>query len=68
MRRRRLPEPFVIFVDECLGRDVVPTALRAALEEGEDLILVGDARPRSRTEVSSTPDTAATVAAQPLEI
>ena len=26
MRRRRLPEPFVFFIDECLGRHVVPDA------------------------------------------
>jgi hypothetical protein len=35
VRRRRLREPFVYFVDECLGRHVVPDALRAVVEEGE---------------------------------
>ena len=35
MRRRRLREPFVYFVDECLGRHVVPDALRRAVEVGE---------------------------------
>lgn len=35
MRRHRLPEPFVFFVDECLGRHVVPDALREAINEGE---------------------------------
>jgi hypothetical protein len=35
VRRRRLPEPFVFFVDECLGRHVVPLALEGALLEGE---------------------------------
>ena|GEM_PF-1237716 len=35
MRRRRLPEPFVFFVDECLGRHVVPDALRDAVEPDE---------------------------------
>jgi hypothetical protein len=33
--RRRLREPFVYFVDECLGRHVVPDALRQAVHEGE---------------------------------
>lgn len=37
MRHRRLPEPFVFYVDECLGRRVVPDALRAALPEGESV-------------------------------
>ena len=31
----RLPEPFVFFVDECLGRAVVSTAIRAACQNGE---------------------------------
>jgi hypothetical protein len=35
VRRRRLREPFVYFVDECLGRHVVPDALREAAQEGE---------------------------------
>jgi hypothetical protein len=35
VRRHRLPEPFVVFVDECLGRNVVPDALRGAITEGE---------------------------------
>ena len=35
MRRARLPEPFVFFVDECLGRHVVPDALRAAIDADE---------------------------------
>jgi hypothetical protein len=35
VRRHRLPEPFVFFVDECLGRHIVPDALRAAMDEGE---------------------------------
>jgi len=35
VRRHRLPEPFVFFVDECLGRHIVPDALRGAVNEGE---------------------------------
>ncbi|MFO0567117.1 MAG: hypothetical protein U0263_15720 [Polyangiaceae bacterium] len=35
MRRRKLREPFVFFVDECLGRRIVPDALRAAKEQAE---------------------------------
>lgn len=35
MRRRRLREPFVYFVDECLGRHIVPDALRNSLADGE---------------------------------
>ena len=35
MRRRRLPEPFVFFIDECLGRHVVPDALRDAVAADE---------------------------------
>ena len=35
MPRRRLHEPFVFFVDECLGRHVVPDALRTAIERSE---------------------------------
>lgn len=35
MRRPRLPEPFVFFVDEALGRSTVPDALRAALDPEE---------------------------------
>jgi hypothetical protein len=35
VRRHRLREPFVYFVDECLGRHVVPDALRQAVDEGE---------------------------------
>jgi hypothetical protein len=35
VRRRRLREPFVYFVDECLGRLVVPKALRDALDDNE---------------------------------
>jgi hypothetical protein len=35
VRRHRLREPFVYFVDECLGRHVVPDALRQAVGEGE---------------------------------
>ena len=38
MRRRRLPEPFVFYVDECLGRHVVPDAVRDALLEGESVV------------------------------
>lgn len=38
MRRRRLPEPFAFYVDECLGRHVVPDALRAALLPGEEVV------------------------------
>ncbi|MBI4953993.1 MAG: hypothetical protein HY908_18355 [Myxococcales bacterium] len=34
MRRNRLREPFVFFVDECLGRHIVPDALGGALEDG----------------------------------
>lgn len=35
MRRHRLREPFVYFVDECLGRHVVPDTLREAVARGE---------------------------------
>lgn len=35
MQRRRLREPFVYFVDECLGRHIVPGAVREAIDEGE---------------------------------
>lgn len=35
MPRRRLREPFVFFVDECLGRHVVPDALRDAIAPPE---------------------------------
>jgi hypothetical protein len=35
VRRRRLREPFIYFVDEYLGRHVVPDALRQAVREGE---------------------------------
>ena len=38
MRRRRLPEPFAFFVDECLGRHVVPRAIEGALLEGERIV------------------------------
>ncbi len=43
MRRRRLPEPFVYFVyfvDECLGRHVVPDALKAVLDPSERLVVM----------------------------
>lgn len=35
MPRHRLREPFIYFIDECLGRHVVPDALRAAIHEHE---------------------------------
>jgi PIN like domain len=35
VRRRRLREPFVYFVDECLGRHIVPKALRGSIDDGE---------------------------------
>lgn len=35
MRHRRLPEPFTFYVDECLGRHVIPNAVRGALLDGE---------------------------------
>lgn len=38
MRHRRLREPFVYFVDECLGRHVVPEGLGAAVAPGELVI------------------------------
>jgi PIN like domain len=38
VRRRRLPEPFTFFVDECLGRHVVPDAVRGALLPLEQLV------------------------------
>ncbi len=37
--RRRLPEPFVFYVDECLGRHVLREALRAVLLEGETIVV-----------------------------
>ena len=40
MRRHRLREPFVYFVDECLGRHVVPDTLREAVAEGERVELL----------------------------
>jgi hypothetical protein len=45
--RRKLREPFVFFIDECLGRHVVPDALRAAKEHSE----------RVETLPQGTPDT-----------
>lgn len=39
MRRRRLPEPFTFFVDECLGRHTVPAALEGALLDGEHIVM-----------------------------
>lgn len=38
MRRRKLREPFVFFVDECLGRYEVPDGLRAAIADGEQVV------------------------------
>lgn len=38
MQRPRLPEPFTFFVDECLGRRLVPDALRVAVEPGERVL------------------------------
>ena len=38
MPRRRLPEPFVFYVDECLGRHVVPDAIRGALQGQESVL------------------------------
>ncbi len=35
MPRRRLREPFTYFVDECLGRHIVPDALRGAIDPAE---------------------------------
>jgi hypothetical protein len=40
VRHRRLPEPFIFYVDECLGRHVVPDALREALADGEEVKLL----------------------------
>jgi len=38
VRRRRLPEPFTFFVDECLGRHIVPKAVEGALLDGEHIV------------------------------
>jgi hypothetical protein len=48
VRRHRLLEPFVFFVDECLGRHIVPDALRAAVDEGERVELRAQGNARSR--------------------
>lgn len=37
--RRRLPEPFVFYVDECLGRHVLRDAIRGVLLEGETIVM-----------------------------
>ncbi len=37
--RRRLPEPFVFYVDECLGRHVLREAIRAVLLKGETIVV-----------------------------
>lgn len=40
MRPPSPPEPFCFFVDECLGRHVVPDAIRGAIEPGERVMLL----------------------------
>lgn len=45
MPRRKLREPFVFFVDECLGRRVVPDALRAEIEEAERIEMLPQGTP-----------------------
>lgn len=54
MPRRRLPEPFVYFVDECLGRHVVPDALRAAVTEHERV----EQRPQGTLDLEWIPEAA----------
>lgn len=39
MPRRRLREPFTFFVDECLGAELVPSALRAGVTSGERVVV-----------------------------
>jgi hypothetical protein len=51
VRRRRLPEPFVFFVDECLGRHVVPDAVRGAVIPGERV----EIRPQGTLDVDWIP-------------
>lgn len=52
MPRRRLREPFVYFVDECLGRHVVPDALRAAVDADERV----EQRPQGTLDLEWIPD------------
>jgi hypothetical protein len=44
--RRKLREPFTFFVDECLGAEVVPAALRAAAQHDETIIVHRDRFPQ----------------------
>jgi hypothetical protein len=55
VRRRRLPEPFVYFVDECLGRHVVPEALRGAVAPGERV----ETRPQGTLDLVWIPEASA---------
>lgn len=41
----RPPEPFTFFVDRCLGRTAVPTAMRARLQPGEQIQILHDLYP-----------------------
>jgi PIN like domain len=43
--RRRLPEPFVFYVDECLGRHVLPEAIERILLEGESIKMLPQGTP-----------------------
>jgi hypothetical protein len=52
VRHRRLPEPFAFFVDECLGRHVVPRALAGALLAGESIVQ----RPAGTTDEAWLPE------------
>jgi hypothetical protein len=40
VRHRRLREPFTYFVDECLGRHIVPDALRSTIQTGEQVAIL----------------------------
>jgi hypothetical protein len=52
VRRRRLPEPFTFFVDECLGAHAVHDALAALLETGERI----ETRPKGTTDEAWLPE------------
>jgi hypothetical protein len=52
VRHRRLREPFVYFVDECLGRHVVPDGLRKAVAEGERVVT----RPKGTLDLDWIPE------------
>jgi hypothetical protein len=54
VRRHRLREPFVYFVDECLGRHVVPDGLRGAIDHAERV----EQRPQGTLDLEWIPEAA----------